>query len=45
MLRSDLIGHPPPDGIVSKAALAKAKSDMQAQPMDSISDEDMKMVC
>lgn len=44
MLRNDLVNHPPPNGVVSKASLSKAKSDLQTYPFDTITEEEMQMV-
>ena len=44
MLRYDLVNHPSPNGVVSKASLTKAKSDLQTHPLDTITEEEMQLV-
>ncbi len=44
MLHNDLVKHPPPDVTVSKAALTKAKADLEAKPMDPFTEDEMKEV-
>ncbi len=44
MLRNDLVKHPPPGGIISKAALSKAKMDLEAEPAEPFTEEEMKKV-
>ncbi len=44
MLRSDLVKHPPPNGTISKAALTKAKVDLEAEPAEPFTEEEMKKV-
>lgn len=44
MQRNDLVKHPPPGGTVSKAALSKAKADLDTNPLEPFTEEDMKAV-
>ena len=41
MLRNDLVKHPPPDATVSKAALTKAKGDLETEPLEPFSEEEL----
>ncbi len=44
MLRNDLVKHPPPGGSVGKAALSKAKADLETSPLEPFTEGDMKEV-
>ena len=44
MLRHDLIHNPPATGQVSKAAITKVKADLEATPLESITEEELKAV-
>lgn len=44
MLRNDLVKQPPPNATVSKAALTKAKGDLEAEPLEPFSEEELREV-
>ena len=44
MLRHDLVHNPPPSGQVSKTTLTKVKTDLEAQPLKQITEEEIEQV-
>ena len=45
MLRHDLVHHPPQSSSKSKANLAVVKGDLEKNPLESFTEEELKNVC